>query len=132
MSTRFKLVLGWLCVLCLTACDTTEPEITAPAAQTAIEPLTETRQEKTARLWSASCALCHVTGIGGAPHIGQADEWQARLAQGEEVLMRHTLEGLNNMPPLGYCMACEREDFTAMIEFMTAGIPIPTAEEGSP
>jgi cytochrome c5 len=22
------------------------------------------------------------------------------------------------MPPLGYCMSCEREDFIAMIDFM--------------
>ena len=26
------------------------------------------------------------------------------------------------MPPLGYCMACERDDFVALIDFMTDGI----------
>lgn len=72
--------------------------------------------------WSRSCALCHVTGNGGAPRVGNADEWRSRIAQGEEMLLKHTVEGLNNMPPLGYCMACEREDFLAMIEFMTVTV----------
>jgi cytochrome c5 len=82
-------------------------------------------------MWSQSCALCHVDGKGGAPHVGNVDEWLPRLAQGEEVLLTHTLEGLNNMPPLGYCMACERDDFLAMINFMTAGIST-ASNEGTP
>jgi len=73
-------------------------------------------------LWSHSCALCHVDGNAGAPRMGNVDEWGSRLAKGEAVLLQHTLEGFNQMPPLGYCMACERSDFVAMIEFMTQGM----------
>jgi cytochrome c5 len=68
--------------------------------------------------WSRSCALCHVTGNAGAPRIGSMEEWAPRLAKGKDVLLQHTLEGFNDMPPLGYCMSCERDDFVAMIEFM--------------
>ena len=68
--------------------------------------------------WSRSCALCHVTGNAGAPTVGNAEEWQERLTQGAGVLLTHTIEGINDMPPLGYCMSCEREDFVAMIDFM--------------
>ena len=74
-------------------------------------------------LWTNSCALCHVTGVGGAPIVGNHDDWADRLEQGNELLLEHTLEGYNNMPPLGYCMACEKDDFTALIEFMAAGTP---------
>jgi len=70
------------------------------------------------RHWSRSCALCHVDGTAGAPRIGQAGEWQPRLAKGSAVLLRHTIEGFDKMPPLGYCMACEEEDFRALIDFM--------------
>jgi cytochrome c5 len=70
------------------------------------------------RQWSRSCALCHVDGNAGAPRIGHAQEWQPRLAKGSEVLLRHTIEGFNKMPPLGYCMSCEEEDFRALIDFM--------------
>ena len=68
--------------------------------------------------WARSCALCHVTGEGGAPRLGNRSEWQARLAQGEQGLLTHTIEGFNNMPPLGYCMGCEMEDLRAMIKLM--------------
>ena len=51
----------------------------------------------------------------------QAEEWQPRLAQGKDVLISHTIEGFNDMPSLGYCMSCEREDFEAMIDFMSGG-----------
>ncbi len=68
--------------------------------------------------WSRSCVLCHVDGNGGAPRLGNAEEWQPRLAKGSDILLQHTLEGFNNMPPLGYCMSCERDDFVALIDFM--------------
>ena len=71
------------------------------------------------QLWATSCALCHVDGTAGAPVIGDRDAWLPRQQQGFETLLRHTVEGFNDMPPLGYCMACEREDFLRLIEFMT-------------
>jgi len=70
------------------------------------------------RKWSRSCALCHVDGNTEAPRIGDAEAWQPRLAKGREVLLTHTIEGFNKMPPLGYCMACEAADFRALIDFM--------------
>lgn len=71
------------------------------------------------QMWSASCALCHVDGNAGAPIVGIAEHWQPRVAQGMQTLLQHTVEGFNSMPPLGYCMACEKEDFSAMILFMS-------------
>ncbi len=68
--------------------------------------------------WVRSCALCHVNGEAGAPITGDIADWQQRLAQGEESILRRVLEGYNSMPPLGYCMACEVQDFRAMIGFM--------------
>ena len=72
--------------------------------------------------WQTSCALCHVNGNGGAPKIFDQEDWEARLRKGKEQLWSSTLEGLNNMPPLGYCMACEEEDFSLMIDFMIGGL----------
>ena len=70
--------------------------------------------------WSRNCALCHVSGNAGAPRLGNTEEWAPRVAKGMDVLLQHTLEGFNDMPPLGYCMSCERDDFVAMIELMAA------------
>ena len=68
--------------------------------------------------WNRSCALCHINGEAGAPIIGDTDSWSERILKGEDALVRSVLEGLNSMPPLGYCMACELEDFKSMVNFM--------------
>ena len=68
--------------------------------------------------WNRSCALCHINGEAGAPIIGDQKSWSERLRKGESVLLKSVIEGLNSMPPLGYCMACELDDFTSMISFM--------------
>ena len=69
--------------------------------------------------WARSCALCHVTGEANAPVIGDTDEWQQRLQKGEAALLNNVINGINSMPPLGYCMSCEADDFRVMIDFMT-------------
>jgi len=68
--------------------------------------------------WQTSCALCHIDGNGGAPRIQEPDDWTIRSNKSKDQLLQSTIEGLNNMPPLGYCMSCEETDFLAMIDFM--------------
>ena len=96
--------------------------LTAACAEPAYEPA-EPLDARTMALWSESCALCHVAGEAGAPRTGIFEDWQPRLEQGGSALLRHTVEGFNMMPPLGYCMACEARDFELMIEFM-AGVKL--------
>ena len=68
--------------------------------------------------WQTSCALCHIDGNGGAPRIQNQADWNSRLSKSDDQFLQSTVEGLENMPPLGYCMACEETDFLAMIDFM--------------
>lgn len=74
--------------------------------------------EKVLGKWNRSCALCHINGEAGAPIIGDTNSWSERTLKGEDALIRSVLEGLNSMPPLGYCMSCELEDFKSMVNFM--------------
>lgn len=94
--------------------------LAATVSETADEESRAVQADETnlMRQWARNCALCHVRGEGGAPRIGDVDNWRDRVAQGEGVLLTHTIEGLNNMPPLGYCMDCESADFAALIRFM--------------
>lgn len=71
--------------------------------------------------WARSCALCHITGEANAPVAGDTEEWQQRLQKGEAALLNNVVNGINSMPPLGYCMSCEAADFRVMIDFM-AGV----------
>jgi cytochrome c5 len=98
-----------------TSADIAKPPISVSA------PQSDSLDARQIQMWSASCALCHVDGNAGAPIVGVAEHWQPRVTKGMENLLRHTVDGFNSMPPLGYCMACETEDFTAMIRFMSKG-----------
>ena len=71
--------------------------------------------------WARSCALCHITGEANAPVLGDTEEWRQRLQKGEAALLNNVINGINSMPPLGYCMSCEAADFRVMIDFM-AGV----------
>ena len=71
--------------------------------------------------WARSCALCHIAGEANAPVVGDTEEWQQRLQKGEAALLNNVVNGINSMPPLGYCMSCEAADFRVMIDFM-AGV----------
>jgi len=103
-------------------------EAAAPLPVETAAPTPIPTAQTTLELWQRSCALCHVDGNAGAPRIGNQTEWGSRLAKGPDVLLQNTLEGINQMPPLGYCMACERADFKALIDFMTDGLLAGTQE----
>lgn len=122
MNRLLNLGLAVTLLLVLGGCGETndsalEPVVDIETAE-ADAPIAGALTARQMQQWSDSCALCHVTGVAGAPVIGNAEQWQARQAQGKEVLLAHTLEGFNSMPPLGYCMSCETDDFSAMIDFM--------------
>jgi len=40
------------------------------------------------------CTACHLTGVGMAPMLVQAD-WAGRITQGKETLYQHAIEGYN-------------------------------------
>ncbi len=69
--------------------------------------------------FARTCGICHgVVGTGApAPHDRVA--WEARNAQGMEVLLDHTLNGFGGMPPMGMCMDCTQDDFVAFIQYMS-------------
>ncbi|MBD3646142.1 MAG: hypothetical protein HUJ31_01555, partial [Pseudomonadales bacterium] len=83
---QFRLIIAAFTALvvstAITGCgqdETGEP----PAPETvAVQPSPEVLDK-----WARSCALCHVNGEGGAPTMGQADEWEDRLEQGEAGLL---------------------------------------------
>jgi cytochrome c5 len=88
-------------------------------------------QEMTQRqteLFANNCVQCHAFEESGAPNIGDAQAWEYRRAKGEEVLLRHVIEGFQGMPPLGYCSACNEQDFRVIIRAM-AELPVKNTSE---
>jgi cytochrome c5 len=52
-------------------------------------------------VYTAVCAACHGTGAAGAPKLGDAGAWSARLAQGYDTLLQHAVQGIRAMPAKG-------------------------------
>ena len=87
----------------------------APAAVAAANPKGEA-------LYKTTCAMCHASGTAGAPIPGKKDQWDARIAQGKEVLYKHAIAGFTGkagmMPAKGGNAAAADEDVKAAVDFM--------------
>lgn len=104
------LALAWL----LAGCGQTAAP---PAATVVLPPLTATL----APVYARSCANCHTNPATGAPLAGDRAAWTPRLAKGGDVLLEHTVNGFNGMPPMGGCADCSEDQYRALIAYM-AGV----------
>ena len=68
------------------------------------------------------CSACHGAGLLGAPRIGNADAWSARLRRAGSVdgLLVSATNGRNSMPPRGGVPELSDADLRAAIESMLA------------
>ncbi len=73
-------------------------------------------------VYDGACAACHGAGLAGAPKVGDKTAWQARIAQGEEVLLKHAIEGFQGsggvMPPKGGRDDLKDDEVTAAVRYM--------------
>ena len=69
-------------------------------------------------VYNSACKMCHGSGMMGAPKVGDAKDWEARVAQGSAKLTQHSLEGFNEMPPRGACKFCSDEDIANAVAYM--------------
>ncbi len=70
------------------------------------------------QVYGAACVACHDSGVAGAPKITVAADWAPRIAQGEETLISHAINGIRGMPPKGTCMNCSDEEIKLAVEYM--------------
>ncbi|MCE9651343.1 MAG: c-type cytochrome [Parvibaculum sp.] len=76
--------------------------------------------QRLAEIYNHTCATCHTDAETGAPQAHDIAAWKPRLAQGDDVLLDHMVEGFNGMPPLGQCIECGADDLKALMHFMAA------------
>ncbi|MGM0481579.1 MAG: c-type cytochrome [Pseudomonadota bacterium] len=74
------------------------------------------------QVYNTFCSACHTSGVMGSPKINNANDWEPRLAQGMDTVLRHAIEGYNAMPPKGTCADCSDDEIQAAINYMTADI----------
>ncbi len=69
-----------------------------------------------------SCAGCHTGGFagffGGAPELGDKDDWEALIPKGVDGLTASTITGIGKMAARGGCDDCLDEEIRAAVEYM--------------
>ncbi|WP_369819189.1 cytochrome c5 family protein [Pelomonas sp. Root1444] len=121
------LLLSVVAALALTACSKQEPASApaAPAAAPAPAPAPAVAENTVGKsVFGKTCAMCHAAGVAGAPKPGDKADWGPRIAQGNEVLYKHALEGFTGakgmMPPRGGGSSLTDDEVKAAVDFMVA------------
>ncbi|WP_310567231.1 c-type cytochrome [Hydrogenophaga sp.] len=123
------LLLSLTCALALAACGDKPAEAPAaspaPAAAPAAPapaPVAENTIGK--KVYGSTCSMCHAAGVAGAPKPGDKADWGPRIAQGNDTLYKHALEGFTGakgmMPARGGGASLSDEDVKAAVDHMVA------------
>lgn len=112
----------------LAACGQKEsaaPAAAAPAAApapAAPAPVAENTIGK--KVYGSTCALCHGSGVAGAPKSGDKADWGTRIAQGNDTLYKHAIEGFTGakgmMPARGGGASLSDDEVKAAVDYMVA------------
>lgn len=65
----------------------------SPKVQTAANPEPVATAMTGPQVYNSACIACHGNGVGGAPVVGDNPAWSARIAQGNNVLYDHAING---------------------------------------
>jgi len=89
-----------------------------PVSKPAVVEIAASTSRSGKEIYEASCAMCHATPAMGAPVFGDAESWSSRIALGEETLIKHAIDGINAMPPMGTCASCSIDDMVITVKYM--------------
>ncbi len=67
------------------------------------------------------CGACHMSGVLGAPKIGDSADWKKRAADqgGLDGILAKAITGINSMPPKGTCATCTDDELKGAIKKMS-------------
>jgi cytochrome c5 len=75
------------------------------------------------QIFTKTCTTCHTAGVAGAPKMGNAADWNPRLAaQGKDGLYKAAIGGFKAMPPKGLCMDCSDDEIKGAVDYMLSKI----------
>lgn len=66
------------------------------------------------------CAMCHNTGMAGAPTRENSAHWAARVSDvGFAAVLSNAINGVNAMPARGMCATCSDEQMSELVEYLS-------------
>lgn len=106
------------------AAPTTPAAVATPAAPAEPAPAPVADNSAGKSVFGKTCAMCHAAGVAGAPKPGDKADWGPRIAQGQELLYKHALEGFTGakgmMPARGGGSSLTDEEVKAAVDYMVA------------
>ena len=96
----------------------------APAPAQAAQPVVVAAAETPSgeEVYKMACAACHAAGVAGAPKLGDAAAWSARIEQGIDTLVSHAINGFQGsagyMPPKGGRTDLSDDAIRASVDYM--------------
>lgn len=71
-----------------------------------------------AKVYQGVCAVCHTSGVAGAPKLGDRKAWAPLIEEGQAILTAHGYVGVRGMPAKGGKPDLSIEDFAAAVVHM--------------
>ena len=94
----------------------------APVAAPAPAPVAENTVGK--KVYGSVCSMCHAANVAGAPKPGDKADWGPRIAQGNDTLYKHAIEGFTGakgmMPARGGGSTLTDDELKAAVDYMVA------------
>ena len=101
-----------------------QAEPAAAAEAPAVAEATAAADAKGKDTYDAACFVCHTPGVAGAPKLGDAAAWTARIEKGLDSLYHNAINGYMGsagmMPPKGGRPDFSDEDVKAAVDYMVA------------
>ena len=72
-----------------------EQQAATPVVEAVEEPEPVATTMTGPQVYNTACLACHATGAGGAPIVGNVDQWTDRIAQGTDTLYDHAINGFD-------------------------------------
>lgn len=126
-SMRAELVAKRIAPAASVAIDPNAPAVPAAATPAAPAPAAPAKAADAGaasgagqKTYDAVCAMCHNTGVAGAPKAGDKAEWSKRLAQGKDTLYASALKGKGAMPAKGGNPSIPDADVRAAVDHLLA------------
>lgn len=69
-------------------------------------------------IYTAKCAMCHDSGVAGAPKVGDKAAWKHLIAEGMDDLVETAKKGKGAMPPMGMCNDCSMDELKEAVAYM--------------
>ncbi len=70
------------------------------------------------KIYKKNCKMCHASGMMGAPKLGDTAVWADRIAQGNDTLYNHAINGIGKMKPKGGKKKLSDDDVKAAVDYM--------------